>query len=388
MTRRTVALAIAALGAALWGGCAPQRSALLPSPPSEIRQAAPEPVPAPPPVPQASPPGPDFGAMYREALSGTRDLLRKGEPRKAVPLWDALEDSPFAADAAFNRGVLLQLSGDRDGAEAQYRRAASPPLLSEPAAANLLGIALLRADRETLADVVDNAVWPVAALPGDRLPEFSSNLVAALVELSRLAPAETVYRGMVERGEATPSLPWNRAVLAYRTGNPGDARTYAAAVPASVAALWPVAASRVAWERDPSKVPPLEAGANAEPRIRTLSSHLAAHRAWTRGELAAARDLLLPAAGNRPSPESLTNLGVVLAEMGKWKDARAALERAVAESPNQPEAWFNLGLYREMYLGDGPGAAQCYERYVRLNGPRKEEAARWSEGLKKSSPSR
>ncbi|RJP18510.1 MAG: hypothetical protein C4529_12695 [Deltaproteobacteria bacterium] len=386
MTRKPFSIAVAALFAVLLAGCAPQRTALLPVPPSEIRKTSPGTASAP--SGASSAPGPDYGSMYRESLSRTRDLLQKGEARSAVPFWDALEKTPFAAEASFNRGVLLQLSGDRDAAESQYRRAASPPLLSEPAAANLLGIALLRGDREKLREVVDNAVRPVTALPGDRLPELSSNLFAALIDLSRLEEAETAVGGMAARGAATPSLPWNRAVLAYRKGEPVDARRYAATVPPSVATLWPVAASRVAWERDPSNVPPLSAAGAAEPRIRTLSANLEAHRAWAKGEYASARDLLRQAAGDRPSGESLTNLGVVLAEMGKWKNALEALERAAKEAPNVPEAWLNLGLYREMYLGDAPGAILCYERYVRLNGPRKEEAARWSEGLKKSQPSR
>lgn len=386
MTRKPISIAVAALFAVLHAGCAPQRAALLPAPPSEVRRTAPGTASVP---SGASPaPGPDYGSLYRESLTRTRDLLRAGEARKAVPLWDALEKTPFAAEAFFNRGVLLQLSGDRDGAESQYRRAASPPLLSEPAAANLLGIALLRGDREKLREFVDNAVKPVTALPGDRLPELSSNLFAALIDLARLEEAETAYGRLSARGTATPSLPWNRAVLAYRKGDPVDARRYAAAVPPSVAALWPVAASRVAWERDPSNVPPLSDDGSAEPRIRSLSANLEAHRAWTKGEYAAARDLLRSAAGERPSGESLTNLGVVLAEMGKWKEALGALERSAKEAPNLPEAWLNLGLFREMYLGDAPGAILCYERYVRLNGPRKEEASRWSEGLKKSQPSR
>ena len=64
------------------------------------------------------------------------------------------------------------------------------------------------------------------------------------------------------------------------------------------------------------------------------------------------------------------------------------LERAVAEAPYLPEGWQNLGLFREMYLGDVPGALSCYERYVKLEGGRKDEVSKWSEGLKKSSSPR
>jgi len=394
-TRTARAPALLLLAAVLLPACAPKRAALLPVPPSEVRREISAKPPGPPQVDLASkpagdntrtapPPGPDYGKNYRDAMARTRELLARGEPRAALPLWESFGDSVYASEAAFNRGVLLQISGDSDGAADQYRRAAAPPILSGPAAANLLGIALLRGDRELLRETVDNVARPVAALAGSREPEFLSNLAAALGELSRSGEAEAIQRSIREKGEKTPALPWNQAILAYQKGDVAAARRFSSELAPDVSALWPVAASRVAWERDPSPVPPLE-DRFASPRLKTMARNLSAFEAWRKGDPAAARDLLgEPAAGNDPPAEVLNNLGVVQAELGQWREAREAFERAVTASPDLPEGWLNLGLFREVYLGDAAGALSCYDRYVTLNGQRKDEVAKWSEWLRKS----
>jgi len=289
----------------------------------------------------------------------------------------------------FNQGVLLQLSGDIVGAEASYRRAVAPPLLSEPAATNLLGIALLREDRETMRALADNVVQPVAALPGNRLPEFSANLVAVLVDLSRYEEAEALARSIAERRIAPPTLPWSRAVRAYRTGDLVGARRFSSLLPPQVAALWPVIASRSSWDRETAKVPPLDEKTSGEPRYLLLSRNLAAYDAWRKGDLEGTEALLSGGASIKSPPgEYLNNFGIVLAEEGKWKEANALLERTVAEAPGLPEGWLNLGIFREVYLGDVPGALSCYDEYVKLNGGRKDEASKWSEWLRKSSSPR
>lgn len=392
MRPRSIRLLAIAFAVALHAGCASYR-ALLPAPPSEISPAvrpAPGRLPAPPVSTVAAPPaGVDFGKIYRDAVGRTRESMSRGEARKAIPYWQALEDSPFAADALFNQGVLLQLSGDIDAAEARYRRAAAPPFLSEPAAANLLGIGILRGDPERLRNLVDNVAGPVAALPGDRLPAFSSNLAAAYSELGQLRKAEEMYEAMRTAKSSTPAMPWNRAVLAYRDGNPMKAKLISSSLPSSVAGLLPVVASSVAWNRELTKAPAFDGKAFPDPRFELLSQNLASYVSWGKGDLGAAeRHLSGVLADPHPRGEYLNNLGLVLAESGRWKDAKKHLERAVAEAPTLPEGWLNLGLYREIYLGDGPGAIQCYERYVTLKGRRKDEVSKWSEWLTKSSSSR
>lgn len=387
MRNRTPLLPMIVLGAAFLAGCAPRVAVLLPAPPAEIAKAAPSKAPGAP--SPASAPGPDPSNLYRDAVAQTRELLAKGEGRTAIPLWAALEGTPFAAEAVFNQGVLLQLSGDVDRAAELYRRAAAPPLLSGPAAANLLGIALLRGNRETLRNLVDAAGRTDAARTGEQLPELSANLVAAFVDLSRFDEAETLYRSILEKGSATAALPWSRALLAYRKGDLAGARRFSSILPPPVAALWPVAASRTAWERETAKVPPLDAKTSGEPRYLLLSRNLAAYDAWKRGDLDRSAALLADgASGKSPPGEYLNNLGIVLAEAGRWKEAKALLERTVAEAPDLPEGWLNLGMFREMYLGDTPGALSCYERYDKLEGRRKDEVSKWAEWLRKSSSPR
>jgi len=384
--RPTNLLMLIALGAAFLAGCAPRSAVLLPAPPAEIAKAAPAKGPGVPPPSPASAPGPDPAILYRDAVARTRELLAKGEGRKAIPLWAALEGSPFAAEALFNQGVLLQLAGDVDRAEELYRRAAAPPLHSQPAAANLLGIALLRGNRETLRNLVDAAGRTDAARTGERLPELSANLVAALVDLSRFDEAEALYGSILKTGRSTAALPWSRALLAYRRGDLAGARKFASVLPPPVADLWPVVASRVAWERETAKVPPLDEKTSGEPRYLLLSRNLAAYDAWRKGDFAGTEALLSGGASMKSPPgEYLNNFGIVLAEEGRWKEANAFLERAVAEAPALPEGWLNLGIFREMYLGDVPGALSCYEMYVKLEGGRKNEVSKWSEWLRKSS---
>jgi len=387
--RRRAPLLMIVLGAAFLAGCAPRAAVLLPAPPAEIAKAAPAKAPGGAPPSPASAPGPGPANLYRDAVARTRELLAKGEGRRAIPLWVALEGTPFAAEAVFNQGVLLQLSGDVDRAEELYRRAAAPPLLSQPAAANLLGIALLRGNRETLRNLVDAAGRTDAARTGERLPELSANLVAALVDLSRFDEAETLYRSVLKTGSTTAALPWSRALLAYRKGDLAGARQFSSILPPPVAALWPVVASRTAWERETAKVPPLDGKTSGEPRYLLLSRNLAAYDAWKRGDLDRSAALLAGgASGISPPGEYLNNLGIVLAEAGRWKEAKTLLERTVAEAPALPEGWLNLGMFREMYLGDVPGALSCYERYGKLEGGRKDEVSKWADRLKKSSSPR
>jgi len=387
--RRRIPLLIIVLGAAFLSGCAPRAAVLLPEPPGEIAKTAPAKSPGGAPPSPATAPGPDPANLYRDAVARTRELMAKGEGHRAIPLWVALEGSPFAAEAVFNQGVLLQLSGDVDRAEELYRRAAAPPLLSQPAEANLLGIALLRGNRETLRILVEAAGRTHAARTGERLPELSANLVAALVDLSRFDEAEALCRSVLESGSTTAALPWSRALLAYRKGDLAGARKFSSILPPPVAALWPVVASRTAWERETAKVPPLDGKTSGQPRYLLLSRNLAAYEAWRKGDLAGSEALLSGGATMKSPPgEFLNNFGIVLAEEGRWKEANAFLERTVAEAPDLPEGWLNLGIFREMYLGDLPGALSCYERYGKLMGRRKDEVSKWAEWLKKSSSPR
>ena len=103
--RRRTPLLIIVLGASLFAGCAP-RAVLLPEPPGEIAKAAPAKSPGGTQPSSASAPGPDPANLYRDAVARTRELMAKGEGHRAIPLWVALEGSPFAADAVDRKSVV------------------------------------------------------------------------------------------------------------------------------------------------------------------------------------------------------------------------------------------------------------------------------------------
>jgi tetratricopeptide (TPR) repeat protein len=164
-------------------------------------------------------------------------------------------------------------------------------------------------------------------------------------------------------------------------------RKSASEISPALSDIRPVEASRVAWDRDASGIPPPDG--SAESRLRAMSRNRAAFRELRKGDAAAARGMPEdPGGGDSHAAEHQTDMGIALAELGRWKDAKEVLERAVLSDPSLPEGWLNLGLYREVYLGDGPGALSCYERYIALNSPRKDEVVQWSEWLRKPLSSR
>lgn len=384
-------------------GCAAQKFVLAPIPPVEVRKdEAPSPGPA---VGEAAPsPGPtagkaapaaevpkridpDYLRMYSEAIAQTKEASRRGQVKDAIPLWKALEGSPWRTDAIFHQGVILHLGGDLDGAADQYRRITEGAPVFEPAAANLMGIHLLRGDLHAVRALVDRILPPGMEPDADMLPELQGNAGAVLLELGDRERAARLFTDLRKKGRIPPSLSWNMAVLAYRNGDTANARRLASEAPPVVERLWPVLASRFAWEREPGKVPvPGEIPA-AERRISALAWNIAAFDEYGKGNLKAAESLL----GGRKDENAIfteitSNIGLLQMELGKWKAARGNLEKAVGENPDLPEAWLNLGVFREIYADDAAGAMECYSRYVKLNGSRKDEVGRWVEWLRKSSP--
>lgn len=384
--RRIAAL----LAAAALAGCAARPVVRLPAPPAEVRRE-PAAAPAPPadnvasaPAPGAAAP-PDRQTAYRDAIRRTKEAMARGAGREALAAWQALEESPYGTDAVFHQGVLLHQAGDLDAAVAQYGRLVRGPAPHEAAAANLLGIYLLRGEIDAARALADRILPGGAAPPPSMRPELAANIACVRIEQGDPDRAALILLALKARGAATPALPWNMAVVAWRRGDFDAAKRLAAGLPPEIGALWPVAASRYAFDRDPAKIPALDNVPRSERRMEALSRNLAAWSEYLKGDAeGAARALAPPAGGKNPLPQLDANLGAMLAESGRWREARAVLERAVRDAPGAPEGWLNLGLFREVYEGNSGAALECYENYVKLGGSRSAEVLKWVEWLRKS----
>ncbi|GAB4363490.1 MAG: hypothetical protein Kow00128_04290 [Deltaproteobacteria bacterium] len=379
--------------------CAPARLVLLPGPPAEVRKetaarpAAP-PVPPAPPAERtlpAAPPAPapspvNDAKRYEAAIARTREAIAKRAWKSAIPAWAELERGPYRRDAVFHRGVLLQLAGDLDEAKSLYRTLAEETPPYEPAAANLLGILLLRGERSEAVALAGRLLPDPRSPPPGMLPELEANLAAVLVEEGRLEEAALRILSLQAHGFDLPALSWNLAVLAYRKGDRAAAKRLADRLPADIVSLWPVAASRAAWEPDGGGNPALDNVPAGEPRLFLLAANLRAYRAFRNGSLEEAEAILRTADPRNGSAEVLTNLGILLAERERWKEAREVLERAVREDPALAAGWRNLGIFLELYAGEPAKARECYERYTALHGAEQEEVAKWAEWLGRSAP--
>lgn len=74
---------------------------------------------------------------------------------------------------------------------------------------------------------------------------------------------------------------------------------------------------------------------------------------------------------NPVSAVAWTELGVTLRMRGNFQDAAAAYERAIAVDPAFAPAHRNLGVLRDLYLGDPHGALAALEQYKALTSEEK-----------------
>jgi tetratricopeptide (TPR) repeat protein len=70
-------------------------------------------------------------------------------------------------------------------------------------------------------------------------------------------------------------------------------------------------------------------------------------------------------------------LGIAYRKVGRFTDARAAYERAIAADPALADAECNLGILLDLYLDDPAAALPHYERYQALAGDADTRAAAW-----------
>lgn len=74
---------------------------------------------------------------------------------------------------------------------------------------------------------------------------------------------------------------------------------------------------------------------------------------------------------NATSATAWTELGVTLRVRGKFTDAAAAYEHAIAADANYAPAHRNYGVLLDLYLGDAEHALAEFERYQELSGEQK-----------------
>jgi tetratricopeptide (TPR) repeat protein len=362
-------------------------AAAAPAPPASDNAAAPRPAPAADNL-AAPPPPPDWWNRYTAAIAKTREAIAREKPAEAVAGWQALEDSPYRAEAVFHQGVLRHLSGDIEGAEAIYRRGTDQAPIDQASAANLLGIYIMKGESAKARELVDR-IAPAGAPTASLLPELVANAGAVLLEAGDVARAASLFTSLESRGRMTPASDWNQAIVAWRRGNAPAARKLADKLPPETAQLWSVTASRAAWDNAlAAQIARQYATApGGDRRLTPLAANFDAFSRFRAGKVPEA-EALLAAAAKAPGcpPELLSNLGWLQIEQGKWAAGRATLERVTREYPALPEGWFNLGLFREVYAGDSPGAVECYRKYVSLSGYRKDEVAKWIDWLQKPAP--
>lgn len=85
---------------------------------------------------------------------------------------------------------------------------------------------------------------------------------------------------------------------------------------------------------------------------------------------------------NERNPYAWNLKGIVLREKGKFADARAAYERALALDPLYAKAHFNLGVLADLYLQDLAVALRHYEKYQALQTKPDQAVGNWITDLR------
>ncbi|MFZ5723238.1 MAG: tetratricopeptide repeat protein [Pseudomonadota bacterium] len=80
---------------------------------------------------------------------------------------------------------------------------------------------------------------------------------------------------------------------------------------------------------------------------------------------------------NPRNPFAWNVKGIVLRQQGKFREARAAYEQALAIDPQYAKAHFNLGVLADLYLQDLPLALSHYEKYQALQKKPDQAVGNW-----------
>ncbi|HEX9772116.1 MAG TPA: tetratricopeptide repeat protein [Steroidobacteraceae bacterium] len=131
---------------------------------------------------------------------------------------------------------------------------------------------------------------------------------------------------------------------------------------------------------DPAAPAPADAAAAAaRPAPSAVNEQLALARvSLESGRTAEALPMLEAALALEPAnAEGQNRLGIAYRRLGRFKDARAAYDRAIAADQSMPAPHRNLAVLLDLYLAQPAPALEQYEQYQRLDGGADPEAAAW-----------
>ncbi len=152
-------------------------------------------------------------------------MIRDGDKPGALRIFQQEAARKPSLDLWFNIGVLLFDSGDREGAEAAYRKALEFNE-NDSDTLNNLGLLLLETGR------ADDAIAIFQRLSGAAPANLSArqNLAAALVRAERLNEAVEIWREIIRLDANRADVRINLADAYWNLGRPSDARFHYATV--------------------------------------------------------------------------------------------------------------------------------------------------------------
>jgi tetratricopeptide (TPR) repeat protein len=83
---------------------------------------------------------------------------------------------------------------------------------------------------------------------------------------------------------------------------------------------------------------------------------------------------------------ALNQKGIEARRAGKFADAKAAYEEAIAADPKAAAPLLNLAILNDLYLGDNAQALEYYERYLAQSAPADGTVTKWVAELKNRKP--
>ncbi len=83
---------------------------------------------------------------------------------------------------------------------------------------------------------------------------------------------------------------------------------------------------------------------------------------------------------------ALNQKGIEARRAGRFADAKAAYEEAIAADPKAAAPLLNLAILNDLYLADNAKALEFYERYLALANPPDATVAKWATELKNRKP--